>query len=234
MLVEGQKKSVVWHYSSKRHYELLDYKFTKYSDSFIVDAEHLSHGSQIFVKVECDYCGAIKEIRFATYYRNVLKHSDTSKYACKKCQSIKGKETSKKKYGCHFLQTKEGKQKRLDGIIDKHGVESVSVLEDVKQKKANTFKENYGKEHYFQTDEFKDLGTSPFKLTDKEVKEILAMMYLENLSTNDIYERLGKKVCKGSIRDICYGRTWLYVSKSFFETHNIQLSKSKSIKDGEE
>lgn len=225
MLLEGQKKSVVWHGLSRRHYELLGYKFTKYRDSFIVNAEHLSHGSEALVKVECDYCGEIKEIMFKKYYRNVLKHSDTSKYACKKCQSKKGKETSKKKYGCHFLQTKEGKQKRLDGIIDKYGVESVSVLDDVKEKKANTFKERYGQEYYFQTDEFKDLETSPFKLTDKEVKEILTMMYLKNLSTSEIYEKLGGKVSKGSIRAICYGRTWLFISEPFFKEHNIQLSK---------
>ena len=223
MLVENQKVVAMWHGASRRHYELLGYSFTQYKDTFIIPVEHLSVGSEIGVKVICDYCGKQNEIQWKKYYRRVIKHDTTNKYACKDCCPLKTVETSITKYGGYFNTTEQGKVRRLNGIINKYGVESVRSLEAVKQKKIERAKKNYGKDYYFQTEQFYNSGKSNIKLTNEEVINILDLKYKSNFTTNEIFERYKDKVSMGTIRGICYGRTWKHISKNYLNGDNISV-----------
>lgn len=227
MLVDGQKKSVTWQTRSRRHYELFGYKFTKYGDSFIVPVEHLSFGSKAYVKVMCDYCGEIITKIWNKYYKFTLKH-DNKKDSCKECQNLKGKETSIKRYGSYYNETEEGKKKILQGYIENYGVDNVSKLQEIKDKKSKTIKEHYGVDSYFQTDEFKeyrdeniDKWRSNIKLTKQEVLHILKLRYEEDKRNADIYKIFSDKVTKMTISLICNGEIWKDITLPYLESKQL-------------
>lgn len=89
MLVKNQKVEVSWHPSTRKHYEELGYKFTKYRDIFTVPAEQLSKGSEHKVEVMCDYCENVI-IKQWYHYQQSLNDSIIQKDACNSCKTIKG------------------------------------------------------------------------------------------------------------------------------------------------
>ena len=91
MLVENQEVEVKWSKRNREHYISKGYKFTKYGDYFIVHVEDLPYGSNIKVKVLCEYCNEERHPR----WRDYLKQKD-NKYACQHCRQIRTSENSLK------------------------------------------------------------------------------------------------------------------------------------------
>lgn len=60
-IVEGQKIKLRWNNANRKHYESLNYEFTKNGDDLVVDIKHLSKGSKSIVNAKCDWCGIIFE-----------------------------------------------------------------------------------------------------------------------------------------------------------------------------
>jgi very-short-patch-repair endonuclease len=77
------KAIVVWNSANKKWYESKGYKFTYVKDSFEVDINDLSRGSNSRVDVKCDgVCGNILSMQWSAYLKYV--HED-DKYFCTNC-----------------------------------------------------------------------------------------------------------------------------------------------------
>ena len=86
MLIENQKIKIKWSRKNKKRYESLGYVFTNYGDDFFIDIKDLTKGSEIYVKVICDYCG--KEYDVAWYHYYDIKNKG-QKDACYDCRHLK-------------------------------------------------------------------------------------------------------------------------------------------------
>ena len=102
-----------------RYYQDRGYN-AEYNTLLIVKVEDLPNRSNVMVSAICDYCGELYETRYADYY------DATSGFVCK-C-------------ACKVCAVK----KHRDVIIKNYGVDNVSKLDEVKEKKRQTTFEHYG------------------------------------------------------------------------------------------
>ena len=100
--------------------------------TFWVKVEDLPSKSNVAIDVVCDYCNAPYKTRYVNYYNAT--RGLIVKCACKNCVSKKYK----------------------DVIMDKYGVESVSQLDYVKEKKRQTTFEHYGVDNPSKSKEIRD------------------------------------------------------------------------------
>ncbi len=96
MLVTPQTVTVKWIGATKNHYISKGYKFTKIGDTFTVNAEDLTKGSAVKVKVKCDHCGRISEKAFCLYTKQIER--DGTSY-CGKCSGAKTREVFRRNFG---------------------------------------------------------------------------------------------------------------------------------------
>ena len=85
MLISTTTK-VKWTKRSKKYYEDLGYKFTKYDDEFEVKVKHLSPSSRAIVSWKCDFegCNTIKTGEYLYYLKHV---KEDGKIYCIKCSN---------------------------------------------------------------------------------------------------------------------------------------------------
>lgn len=152
MILPNQYVIVKWHPKNKDYYISKGYIFTKMQDEFQVKVEDLPPQSHAWVKVQCDFCGKIIDVKFQNY-NNRGKYSDG--YACTKCKTKKAKQSFKNRYGVDWIsQDDEIKRKQTQTMITKYGVERYSQLPECKEKIRQTCLKKYGKEYYSQTKEY--------------------------------------------------------------------------------
>lgn len=84
MLLDKEIK-IKWANPSKRYYEALGYKFTKQGNEFIILTEQLHDGSNMQVRVQCDYCG----VEFSKRYYALINGRISGKDCCRKCSGKK-------------------------------------------------------------------------------------------------------------------------------------------------
>lgn len=136
------------------------------------------------------------------------------------------------KYGVNNVsQISKIKEKKKQKSLSKYGVENVSQSSEVKQRKIQTFLKHYGVKHYFQTQEFKD----------KSVQSCLNTFGVTNCSKN---QEIKNKIKQTNIDK--YGCEWTcmrtearirssnqsVVNKNFaalLEKNNIEYEREKSI-----
>lgn len=114
----------------------------------------LSRGSNIKVKVQCDYCGKILNI---PYKRFNLNTKVIPKYACsnKKCSNEKIKDVCLFKYGVENpFQINSVKAKSKKTMVEKYGVDHPMKSDLIKDKIKKTCMEKYGETSYSKTDEY--------------------------------------------------------------------------------
>lgn len=143
MLVPNQTIETTWMPANREHYIARGYKYTKTRQPLKVKAEDLPNGSQMKVRVICDYCG--KE--FEKHYVNYLKEHDeiTNKDCCHDCQPKKTHEILQKTYGVDsFFQLDSTKEKIKQTCLEKYGVERACQSQEIKDKIATTNLERYG------------------------------------------------------------------------------------------
>jgi len=111
--------------------------------TLLVKVNDLTPNSREFVEVRCDYC--CKEIvkkRYADYISN---HKNIEKDCCKKCTSLKTKESNLKVHGVESTNSlPDVLEKRSKTNIDKYGFSNPNQNEEVKKKKEQTFLDKYG------------------------------------------------------------------------------------------
>jgi len=114
MLISDWVK-IKWSYSNRKYYEPIGYIFTKAGDEFLVKVEDLAKGSKTSILTLCDYClekGIQTLIDQDFYTYNNKQNQLINKDCCKKCRSIKIKESNKIKYGVECtMQIKEFAEK---------------------------------------------------------------------------------------------------------------------------
>lgn len=125
----------------KNYYIEKGYVFTKVGDLFEVKVEDLPYASNVYVNVQCDYCGEKYSTQYGAYNKTVR----DGKNACKKCSSKRTEETNLKKYGVkNVFELDEIKTKSKDTLINKYGVENISQLPENQEKIKKNNLEKYG------------------------------------------------------------------------------------------
>lgn len=87
-IVENQKVKVKWNNANKKHYQSFGYIFTKSGDEFEIKINHITKGSKVKVKFECDWCNEKYDRAYSTGIRyehhfcsNECQHKYRSHYA---------------------------------------------------------------------------------------------------------------------------------------------------------
>lgn len=178
-MIPKQYIEVKWNSKNKSHYESLGYNYTHMGDSFLVSPHDLPCGSNVRVKVTCDYCGKEFSIVWDSYMR--LKRKDNKSDCCNdpQCTSLKSQEslwrkyhvknaryidgvsqkieqTCLKKYGVkNPFQNESIKEKIAQSNLERYGHRSSMQNPDVQDKMQKTILERYGVSHYAQTEIFR-------------------------------------------------------------------------------
>lgn len=92
MTLLTKEVEVKWHGSNQKHYEALGYVYTKRGDSFKIPVEHLPNGSNLKIKVRCDYC---EEVCSPSWQHFLKGRRRIKKDACgnSTCRAMKKAET---------------------------------------------------------------------------------------------------------------------------------------------
>ena len=123
--------------NTQKYYKDLNYdidslkvknKYYKYTmpkgTTIIVKIEDLPKGSNVYVTIECDYCGKIYEKQYYDYNKN-LDNSYIKKCSCDKCKMIKTQDTMILLYGKSSpLQVDEIKERQQSTNVLKYGGKS--------------------------------------------------------------------------------------------------------------
>lgn len=186
MLIPNQYTIMKWHPKNKQYYIDKGYLFTKMGEEFNVKVEDLPPQSHAWVKVQCDFCKEIVNVKFQNYNnRGVYSEG----YACTKCKTIKAKRSCKNKYGVDWIsQSEEIKEKQTKSTFEKYGVYKYSQLPECKERIKKTVLERYGKEHYSQTEEYRikviehnmEKYGVPYHTQDPEIKRKILMAFENN------------------------------------------------------
>lgn len=130
-----------WNHRMKNYYINKGYHLTNIGDEFEVNVSDLTDNSNVLVAVRCDYCGCTYSTQYSSYRRT----NKNGKNACRKCSSLKVKETNLEKYGVeNVFQLDTIKEKSKNTIKDRYGAENVSQSETVQQKKRKRNLKKYG------------------------------------------------------------------------------------------
>jgi hypothetical protein len=143
MLIPNQWAEMKWHSKNKEYYTNLGYKFTKMNDSFKVKVEDLPLQSHAVVKVKCDFCGDIIDVKYQNYQN---RGKGSQGYACTNCKHKKAK-------------------KSVENI---YGVENIFQTDVVQEKIKETCLRVYGVDHYSKSSQFKEIVPSKIRQTMAE------------------------------------------------------------------
>lgn len=147
---------VKWNSKTKRHYVEHGYTYTKMVDMFDCNVNDLTNGSNIKVKVKCDYCSCEYEIQWYIRYKQTI-NGVVHKDACQKCAELKSQEALKMKYGTSILSDIDGvNDKRIKTNIEKYGCENPFGNKEVQRKIKLTNIDKYGVENPAQNDEIQE------------------------------------------------------------------------------
>ena len=119
--------------------------------------EKLSINSHKKILVKCDNCGSEKEITYQSY--NNSTNNNTTKYYCnnKECINIKRNLIIKEKYGVdNISQLNYIKEKKIKTCINNFGVKFPTQSKVVKEKTKKTNLEKYDSEWLTQSEYFKE------------------------------------------------------------------------------
>ena len=82
--------------NSRMYYNSLGYNCVNY-DIIEIHTLDLPPGSNIYIEILCDNCGAESTTKYNKYYKSTNGSSNNN--YCKKCSHIKAKETKLERYG---------------------------------------------------------------------------------------------------------------------------------------
>ena len=219
MLIQGQYVKMRWHPKNKYYYMERGYEFTKMGDEFDVKVEDLPSESHVYVKVQCDFCGEIIDVKYQNYTHRGLKSNG---YACTRC-----------------------KYKKIHNVMQEvYGVDTPSQIDGFYEKAKATCQEKYRVDHYASTQECKDKIASTcmerYEATNYSSsdigKERMTNIFLEKFGTPHPFgnKEITKKLIKTQIEK--YGGVGMaspIISKkiveSLFQNSNVATSKPQII-----
>ena len=122
----------------------------KLKDIIKIDPKFLTLGSNIKINIKCDICKHEKTSSYQKYLEYIKKDGI---YMCKKCANIKIEQTNIEKYG---VKRFNNRIKSKETIMKNFGVDNVSKIQDIKDKKINKSLEKFGCVNVFQSEEIKE------------------------------------------------------------------------------
>lgn len=180
----------------------------KVGDVIEIPIDKIPKSMYVDVNVSCDICSTENIIT----YRNYNDCLSYGFYTCLKCKHVKRKMTNLKKYGTEDYVNVDkrretlynqygfynnGREKSSNTCMIKYGVDNVSKLKDVKDKKAETSIKNWGVTNpsFIQSDTFisKTDGYLNYNINDK-LHNILCKGHTYSIDTNLFYSRFYRGV----------------------------------------
>ena len=146
-----------WNPKIKKHYVELGYEYTKMGDPFEVRVEDLTHSSNVYVDIECDYCHRKYKTQWGVYLK--LKNKLISKDCCNnpECTGKKAQETLLAKYNVSNCREIPGINEKIVATnLERYGVENPFASKEIMNKTKETNLKKYGAEWYMQTNEAKE------------------------------------------------------------------------------
>lgn len=130
---------------------LIDDNTIKYNDK-IITRDYIY---KLYIKENSLKEDLAKDLNMSSHMiSNVLAYFKIKKDP--KLVSLNRTSNLQKKYGVNNVsQISDVKQKKKQSSIKKYGVDNVSKSDEIKEKKRNTFNNHYGFDCYFQTEDFK-------------------------------------------------------------------------------
>lgn len=126
---------------SIEYYRNLGYE-ASHNKEIEVSVSNLSNGSFARIDVQCDTCKIIKNMFFATYTKCV---KNRGFYCCNKCKGGKTKKTCQEKYGVDNISQLEFiKDKKEETCMKNYGVTNPSHSQKIIDKIKKTFLTRYG------------------------------------------------------------------------------------------
>lgn len=114
----------------------------------------LPSDSHVKIHVSCDCCGKIITPTYQAYNAKIEKYGD---YVCRKCENRHQKYTVNKKYGVdNISQLQDVKDKKIQSSILNYGTENVLQNKDIIEKIRLTNIARYGKPSFTQTELYAD------------------------------------------------------------------------------
>lgn len=144
------KVIVKWNSKNKEQYVDKGYNFTRMGDEFEINVSDLMRGSQVLVRISCDYCG--KEYT-KPYNRYILENelSTVHKDACGDCKNLKAWDSCEIRYNCRNpLELDEVKERVAQTNIERYGAPNPFSNPEVIKKIRNTNIKKYGCEYVTQ------------------------------------------------------------------------------------
>jgi len=123
----------------------------------LIYIKDLSLNSHKYVTVKCDNCGNKKDIRYQSYNKST--DNGTNKYYCnnKDCINLKRKLSIQSKYGVdNVSQLNFVQDKKIKINLEKYGVEYLTQSDKIKEKIKKVNQKKYGQDWITQTDNFKE------------------------------------------------------------------------------
>lgn len=176
MLIEQKVTIIIVGCNRKKYEEILE-KNLLLGSSIEIDIKHLTKAASNVVIIKCDYCNNTFNKKYYEYIESV-KRSVCKKDSCKECSKYKRfesniikygsnmplnkkeniinnkrKSTMLAKYGVEYLTENIEQYKKI--IYDIYGVDNISKLDYIKEKKKITCNINYGSDYYLQSKEGK-------------------------------------------------------------------------------
>lgn len=234
----NKKIKVQWSSKNRKHYEDLNYKFTKVKDEFEIFQDQLPRFSKVQVDVECDYCKTIFSKRYINYISEKEK-SLVNKDCCKGCSLLKNKEIFIKKYGVdNPNKCKQIREKTKQTNLERYGTEYVLSNKDVREKIKQTNLERYGTEYAVNNNEIRlkientnlKKYNSKTPLKDKEVQEKIKRTNLQRYGVEygiRTENAINNRYKKRTYEDAKFAR-----ENTTMERYNVKnVFQNKEIKD---
>ena len=151
-MILTKKVEVKINNSAINYYKNLGYN-VKTGQVITIPIKHLSKGSNIKIKVQCQECDKINTTGYSSYNRQIKKHGY---YTCKGiCSTKKIIKTSLEKYGTkNPAQSDKVKNITKKNNMKKYNVEYIMQIDEFKNKMINTMFNRYGVSSFTQTEEY--------------------------------------------------------------------------------
>lgn len=153
----------------------------KRNESLIVNIEHLSKGSKVYVEVECDICGDKKSIAYKEYLSSIEKYGY---YTCFHCNYIKQQKTMESLYGVtNASKLQELKEKQQESCMKKYGVLNPMQNEEIKKKAQLVNYKKYGVKNVTQNKEIRK----------KQINTLISNYGVNNPMKSDVIKNKNKR-----------------------------------------
>lgn len=117
-----------------------------------VKVNDLPKDSHVKIKVSCDICGKVVTPTYQAYNSKIEKYGD---YVCRHCENAHQKKTVMEKYGVdNISQIDSVKQKKVLVSFERYGTENVAQSSDVIKKIQETNIQKYGRSSFVGTPEY--------------------------------------------------------------------------------